>query len=150
MGTKISDVMPLPGKVSTGNGEFEVHGLPLPAVVRLIQQYRANFARLLVLGSNGQPDYSEILSVAPEMVTDIILLASRNEGDDEQREAARLLPSGVQLLALETIWKMSVVDSKKLQALLSVAMAELRKHAPVFAKTLKAGGTGPGTETPPK
>jgi hypothetical protein len=117
-GVKISTLLPPPEKVSTGVGEFEVRGLTLPQIVKLIQQHRVDFARLLVLGSGTEPDYSQVVDLAPVMVSEVIAMAAGVENDAEETEAIKKLPAGVQLIALEKVWTLTVVDPKNFKALL--------------------------------
>jgi len=126
-GVKISQLLPPPDKVPTGVGEFEVNGLTLPEVTALIQRYRTEFARLLVMGPDNEPNYSEIIDLAPEMVVEVIAMAARvDQKDAEEIEAIRRLPAGVHLIALSKIWQLTVVDSKNFQALLQSITSGLR------------------------
>lgn len=126
-GVKISTLLPPPEKVSTGVGEFEVSGLTLPQITKLIAQHRMEFARLLVLGSNDEPNYSEIVDLAPGMVVEVIAMAAGCEKEPEEIEAIGKLPAGVHLIALEKIWRLTVVDPKNFKALLQKVTGSLRE-----------------------
>jgi len=144
MGTKISELIPPAVKVETGRGSFEVRGLTLDDIVYLVKTYKESFARLLVVGESGV-DYSEILQSAPEMVRDIIALGAGVLKDEVEVAAISLLPGMTQIDALTLIWKETVPDPKKLQALLLTVLNSI-KNIP-----LKNDSTGPeGLEVTPK
>lgn len=129
-GVKISTLLPPPGKVSTGAGEFEVTGLTLPQITELINRHRMEFARLLVLGSNDEPNYSELVDLAPLMVADVVAMAAGvSMNDTEEMDAIKRLPAGVQLIALEKIWTLTVVDPKNFKALLQKVTGGLNSLA---------------------
>ena len=129
MAVRISEVLPNPEFVETGNGKFEVRGLPLTVLPTLIDKYKLEFARLLVLGGDEDPDYMGILNMAPQMAVDIIAYGagvSDAQEDEIEKAAIAKLPVGVQLIALEKIWRMTVPDPKKVRSLLSRVGIELR------------------------
>lgn len=129
MSVRISELLPPPERVPVGHDGkgFDVHGLTLPQVTTLIKKYRGEFARLLVLGADNTPDYAEIVDAAPKMVCEVIAYAAKIDMEDpEEMEAVANLPAGVQLIALSTIWNLTVVDQKNLQALLQKAVGEIK------------------------
>lgn len=128
-GVKISQLLPPPEKVSTGAGEFEINGLTLPQVTALIRKYRTEFARLLVMGPDNEPNYAEIIDLAPQMVGEVIAMAAGVSNDAVEVEAIGKLPAGVHLIALSKIWQLTVVDSKNFQALLQKVTSGLREAA---------------------
>jgi hypothetical protein len=135
MPVRVSQILPPPVRVPMGEHSLEVRGLTLPEVVSLITNYRTDFMRLLVLARAGMPNFVEIMEIAPKMVEDILCYATNSKGDDAEEDAVAQLPAGVQLIALTEIWKLTVTDQKKIQGLLSEAMAELRKHLPPAGKS---------------
>ena len=130
-GVKISQLLPPPKTVSTGVGEFEVNGLTLPQVTKLISRHKTEFARLLVMGADGQPNYAEIVDVAPQMVSEIIAMAAGVADEFDEVQAIGQLPAGVQLIALSEIWRLTVVDPKNFQALLQTLIERARDVYPV-------------------
>lgn len=123
MAVKISDLVPVPAKVNTGAGVLEVHGLSTGDITRLLMVYKKEFLGLISsAGGNGGPDYAGVMLTAPDMVADIIAMASDAVG---QEEDVKRLPGPVQLAALLEIWRLSVPDVKKLKESLSMVMGQL-------------------------
>jgi hypothetical protein len=147
MGVRISEVLPAPVPVDVGDGKyFEVQGLPLKALSRLIQTHQEDFAKLLVM-KEGKPDYEALMNTAPDLVADIIAAASGWDNDEQERQAAKNLAASVQLIALQAIWKLTVPDVKKLQALLSEVMGSLKNNLPSNVKTVLEKAAAPETLT---
>ena len=117
-----------PGKI------LKVRPLNLQEMIQLLIQNQQAFLAMYssaVGGNEGQINLSPVLLAAPEMVAEVIALASDQE--DTAHAAAiiqKQMPATVQLIALERIWTLSVPDPKKTFALLSGVMAQLRRLAP--------------------
>lgn len=127
MPVKVSQLLPPPARVPVGDQFLEVRGLTLPELVELIANHRSDFVRMLVLLRAETQNFGEVASIAPQMVSDIICYATSSRGNSEEEAAVAQLPAGVQLIALTEIWNLTVTDQKKIQALLSKVMAEVRR-----------------------
>lgn len=142
MPVKISQILPVPKTVETGNGSFEVYGIGTEDITRLIGKYRVDFFRLFTVTDAGVPDYSSVISVAPKMATDIIAAGARVT-DQEDIDAINQLPFGVQLAALECIWQLTVPDPKKLKPLLLKVLGGIRQAAAEVESQEKTSPTLP-------
>lgn len=135
---KFADLLPQPVEVQVSEGKsFQVKGVTLEDLSKLIATYRDDFLMLLYSSrAGGEPDYAQVILAAPNMVADLISMAS---GSPEDREEAKTLPFAVQLTALADIWRLSVPDPKKFQSLLSQGMEEAKKLSGVVDKLEEKG-----------
>lgn len=113
------DVMPVPRKVSTGNGDLVVKGLDLQSIAILISEHGTLLGELL---SNESVDFSKIVVTAPDLVATIICMATNTEGEEA---IAKSFPVWLQIEALTAIWEETVPDLKKLTSLLSEAAKKI-------------------------
>ncbi len=122
---RIADLIPKPVDVEVSAGKFmTVNSLSLEQIVKLLWLYQEPFLRVYAEGLTAKPNYESLIIAAPDMVADIIAMGADADG---QQEDIKRLPGTVQLVALKSIWAMSVPDPKKLLESLSEVMGYLRR-----------------------
>jgi len=126
MNVKISDLLPAPIEVEISPGKMlPLRPLSLQDIVKLLLTHKDSFlAAYAESTAKVKPDYGKFLLSAPLMCVDIIALSADADG---QQEDIKRIPGTVQLIALSSIWKVSVPDPKKLKESLSEVMDELRR-----------------------
>jgi len=122
---KISDLLQKPEPIEVSPGKWlEVNALSMEQIVRLFWVYQESFLAVYAAGQQVEPNYETLLVSAPDIVADIIAYGSGAVG---QQADIKKLPGTVQLIALASIWNMSVPDPKKLKESLSMVMGQLRR-----------------------
>ena len=111
---KFKDLLPMPVLVNMESGSFEVHGLNLADVSKLMSLHFDTIASFI----NGDAiDFKSLAIQSPDVVAEIIAMASDAK---VQEYDIKRLPFLSQVEALKTIWDLTVPDVKKLTELLSV------------------------------
>jgi len=92
-------------------GEFTVHPLTVEGLAVLLANHREQIESLF----SGTADVSTLISEAPEFVSSVIAISSREEGDAIY-DVAKSLPVCTQVIALNAIWGLTVYDPKEFMA----------------------------------
>ena len=107
----LKDIVPVKRKIKVDEkNDFEVQGLTLEALMKVFGENQVMMNKLF----NGEMGIAHIIVAAPMLAASLIAEAS---GEPDAVEQARLLPAGIQALALEDIWDLTVAredDIKKL------------------------------------
>lgn len=150
MPVKVSELFPEPSRVPWGDRYLEVRGLGLEEVTGLIQGFRGDFLRMMVLVRQGESGVLELVNACPKLVTMILGIATDSIDDEVEMRHVRRIPAGVQVLAVPEVWRLTVSDQKKIQELLSGLRELVRKHLPQLdAKVTAAISTvSPQTSEP--
>lgn len=118
----LEDLLPEPKQVIIGRGALTIRGLEMQEMARLLAAYKGTLMGYL---AGQKQDWMGLLVASPELVTDIIAMASGYE-DEQDRAKLRRIPPQFQLDCLEAVYKLSVPDEKKLGELLTTFAATFR------------------------
>jgi len=112
----LRDLVLLDAKVALpGGGLLTVHGLTLNEVAVLMKDH----LDVLDLLFTGAVSLTDLLADFPEFCAKIISMGHSGVAEyEEDMDTARKLPFGVQLLAMEAIWDLSVPSGEVLGKLL--------------------------------
>ena len=133
-----------------GNPDSSVTARPLklPEIVSLLLEHKDGLLALYNESQQPSPNYSTVLLVVPNMVTDIICMGVPDL--TEQRDDVESLPPGTQLQLLASVWELSVPDPKKFIESLSKLMGQVARLASTAKATAppetQAQVINPGTE----
>lgn len=133
-----SVLIPPPVKVFVGQKSFEVSGLTMEHISKLL---RDNFDLITTFMEGDTIDFKAMAISAPELVAMIIAMASDAEG---QEQSIKKLPFVSQVEALKSIWELTVPDVKKLKELLS-GVATLNKSLGQESGGLPSGSLSTST-----
>lgn len=118
----LADLVPEKRKILFNDGEFEVRGLTVSDLGKLIKDFRKEMAEWFM---QDEIDIEKIVTESPDLVAYVIALAA---GEPDQRSKVELLPVGIQAQALEDIWDMTNLEAStvgKIAAGLATWAAEL-------------------------
>lgn len=134
----LSDLFPLKQSVELVEGVPEscvtARPLKLPEIVTLLMSHKEGLLALYNESQQPSPNYSTVLLVVPNLVTDIICLGVSELAD--QRGDVEALPPGTLLQLLASVWELSVPDPKKFIESLSKLMGQVARLASTAKETL--------------
>lgn len=107
----LRDIAPVREQVEVPGGAFEVGGLSLEDLARLMKDHVEEL-KLLV---EGNVDFVALLKDSPDFVAAVIACAA---GEPDATDNAKALPAGAQLIAVQKIWDLTAVDSAQLGKML--------------------------------
>lgn len=124
MAVKISELLPPKEKIEICPGAtLDIGAINLMGITKLIKEFSEPLGKLVSSSTGGQPDFSELLATAPDMVAAMIAMGADAEG---QEDDIKLLPFGAQVTAAARVWELSVPEPKKLLSVLSTVLGQLK------------------------
>ena len=117
----LKDIVPHQTIVKAGGKTFKVKGLSLVDLSRLIADHQE---AMIELFGGKTPKWDKILLEFPEFAAKIVALAA---GEEDQEKVVMALPVGVQLTALEAVWRETALDVDTVGKLLSNVIKGLEK-----------------------
>ena len=117
-----AELMAPPTVIPFGTSTIEVRGVALEELASLLTRYKEKVLPFFV---SANINYSELLLTAPDMVAEMIAIASDSPGEEPN---IKKFPAADQIEALTAIFKMSVPDLGKLEESLSGLVATLTKR----------------------
>lgn len=132
----LADLVEQKRSVETNGGSFDVGGLTLEGIAILGKKHFGEMADLF----EGKADIADVVTRSPAFVAELI---ARCAGEPEAAEQAAKLTIGAQVAALEAIWALTEVDTKKVSAYMEKALAMLQntRAAIETAPASQAGST---------
>lgn len=118
----LSTIVPPIAVIEYENDSFEVRGLSLSDITRLVKPFQEDFEKLF----EGQMDLESLLTDSPELAAHIIAFAA---GEPDQVDTVKSLPFGLQLIALEKVWDMTAVDAETVGKVLSNLVSGVNRLA---------------------
>ncbi|MGW8177524.1 MAG: phage pre-tape measure protein [bacterium] len=109
----LKDIVHSSTRVEFPGGDFEVFGLTLEDISSLIADHQE---AMIELFGGKEPKWAEVLTKFPDFAAAMIALAAN---EPEEQDSVRRLPVGVQLVALEAVWKETAIDMDTVGKLLS-------------------------------
>jgi len=103
----LADLVAIKEKIESPHGDFEIQGLTLEALAGLMKEHTSELSSMF----DGKLDFTELLKESPDLVAKLIAYSA---GEPEHVANVKLLPFGVQLIALQRIWKLTAVDTEEL------------------------------------
>jgi len=113
--------------------EMVIHPLTLTQLLNVFANFRESFLSLYTqfMSGAGEIQLGQFLLSAPSMVAHVIALSTSPDSEEQFAERAVAIQTNmagtVQLIALKSIWEISVPDPKKARELLSEVTAQLKK-----------------------
>lgn len=122
----LKNIVPVGETIRYGDNTFNVHGISLTNLVSLMGDFEAELNSLMA----GETSLTSLAMVCPQLVENMILMASHEEDCPEVREAIRALPIGVQGKAVEAIWDLTLPDEDWLGKFLNRLMDAMDRSLP--------------------